>query len=59
MGTSRGRLQDPVAGRPGEQMMGRLGTSAGRRSYMFFKSNTQKHIKLILTCYPRLYSELL
>ena len=25
MGTSAGRLRDPVAGRPGDQMMGRSG----------------------------------
>ena len=30
MGTSTGRLRDPVVGSPGDQMM-------GRRSYMFFK----------------------
>ena len=61
MGTSTGRLRDPVARRPEDQMMGRsgdvLGTSAGRPSYMFLNS-THKHIKLTLTGYSRLYSEL-
>ena len=43
MGTSTGRLPDPVAGRPGDQMMDILGTPPGRWSYMFLNS-TQKHI---------------
>ena len=36
METSTGRLRDPLAGRPGDQMMGRSGDVPGRRSYMFF-----------------------
>ena len=49
MGTSTGH--------PGDEMMERSGGVRGTRSYMFLNS-TQKHIKLILTGYSRLYSEL-
>ena len=35
-----------------------LGMSPGRHSYMFFLNSTQKHIKLTLTDYLRVYSEL-
>ena len=41
MGTSIGRVPDPVAGRPGDQIMGRSEDAAGRRSYMFFKFNSE------------------
>ena len=43
MGTSTRRLQDPVAGRPGGNIMGVLEMSAGRRSYIFFKLNSQTY----------------
>ena len=44
MGTSAGRLQDPVAGRPLDQMMGRSGDVAGTSVIHVFKNSTQKHI---------------
>ena len=40
MGTSQGRLWDPVAGRPGDQMMERYGDVG----YTCFLNSTQKHI---------------
>ena len=55
MGTSTGRLRDPVVGRPRDQMMGRSGDVRGM-SVKHLKSPT-KHIKLTLTGYSRLYSE--
>ena len=57
MGTSTGRLRDPVAGRPGDQMMGRSRDVRGRRS-VYFLNSAQKYIKLLLTSYSRPYSEL-
>ena len=47
MGTSTGRLLDLVAGRPGDQMMGRW-------SYMFFKFNSETY----LTYFDRLLETL-
>ena len=47
------RLRDPVAGRPGDQMMGRFGDVG----HICFLNSTQKHIKLTVTGYSRLYSE--
>ena len=49
----RTKLQDV----PGTKWWDVLGTSARRRSYIFFNS-TQKHIKLTLTGYSRLFSDL-
>ena len=37
MGNFTGCLRDPVAGRPGDQMMGRSGGVRGRQPHMFFK----------------------
>ena len=54
MGTSTGRLRDPVAGRPGDQMMGRSGDVPGRWSYMFFKFNSETY----LTYFDRLLETL-
>ena len=63
MWTSVRRLPVPVAGRPGDQIMGCssdrdvLVTSTGSRQSMFTNS-TYKHIKLTLTgYYSKLYSE--
>ena len=44
-GTYTERLPGPVMERPRDQMMGRSrdGTSAGRRSNMFFKFKSQTH----------------
>ena len=54
MGTSTGRLRDPVAERLGDQMMDILGKSLGRRSYMFFKFNSETYLtyfdRLLETC---------
>ena len=36
-----GRLWDPIAGRPGNQIMGRSKMSLGRWSDLSFKSNSQ------------------
>ena len=59
MGTSMGRLRDPVAGRPGDQMMGRSGNVCGMDvGQTWFLNSTQKHIKLTLTSYSRPYSKL-
>ena len=58
MGTSIGRLRDLVAGRPGDQMMGRSGDVRGTLVINVFLNPTQKYIKLTLTGYSRLYSEL-
>ena len=54
MGTSTGRLRDPVAGRPGDQIIGRSAESPGRRPYMFFKFNSETH----LTYFDRLLETL-
>ena len=58
MGTSMGRLRDPVAGRPGDQMMGRFGDVPVTSVIHGFLNSAQKHISLTLTGYSRLYSEL-
>ena len=57
MGTSTGHLLDPVAGRSGDQMMGRSGDVRGT-SVMHVLNPAQKYIKLTLTGYLGLYSEL-
>ena len=54
MGMSTGRLPDPVARRPRNQMVGR----SGDVRHTGFVNATQKHIKLTLTDYSRLYSKL-
>ena len=54
---STGRLRDPVARRPGDQMMGRSGDVRGR-SVINILNSTRKHIKITLTGYSRLYSEM-
>ena len=59
MGTSTGRLRDTVAVRPGRRPNDR--TIWGRPpdvGHTCFLNSTQKHIKLTLTGYSRLYSEL-
>ena len=43
MGMSTGRLRDPVAGRPGDQIMGLSGDVLRRSSYMFFKFNSETY----------------
>ena len=57
MGTSTRRLRDPVGGRPRDQMMGHSGDVSGTSVIHVFLNSTQKHIKLTLTGYSRLYSE--
>ena len=54
MGTSKKRLRDPVVGRSRDKMMGR----SRDVGHTCFLSSTHKHIKLTLTGYSRLYSEL-
>ena len=49
-----GRPRNPVAGHPEDQIMGRLGDVCHIRSL----NSTQKHIKLTLSGYSRLNSEL-
>ena len=56
MGTSTGLLWDPFARRPGEQMMARSGVWDVGHTY--FSNSTHKRIKLTLTGYSRLYSDL-
>ena len=58
MGTFTGRLWVPGLGRPGDQMMGRSGDVRGTLVINVFLNPTQKYIKLTLTGYSRLYSEL-
>ena len=60
MGTFKGRLRDPVVGRPRDQMMGRSGDVPGRRSNMFFKFNSETFFDRFDTLigYSSLYSEL-
>ena len=43
IGTSTGRLLELVVGCTGGQMMGRSGDVRGRRSYIFFKSNSETY----------------
>ena len=50
---STGRIRDPVTARFRNQIMGRLGTSTGRRQ-TYFLNLTYKHIKLTLIGYSRL-----
>ena len=57
MATSTGRLRDPVKGCPRDQMMGRSGDVRGT-SVMHVLNPAQKYIKLTLTGYLGLYSEL-
>ena len=58
MGTSTESLPDPVAGRPGGQMMGRSGNVRGTSViHVIFKFNSEIY-KLTLTGYSTLYSEL-
>ena len=54
MWMSTGRLLDPAARRPGDQIMGR----ARDVRHICFLNSTQKHIKLNLIGYSTLYSEL-
>ena len=51
MGTSTGRVRDPVTGRPGDQMMGRSGDIPGTSEIHVLLNATHKHIKLTLTGY--------
>ena len=53
-----GRLRDAVVGRLGDQMMGRSGEVPGTSLIHVFLNSTHKHIKLTLTGYSSLYSEL-
>ena len=58
MATSTENLRDPVAGRPGGQMMGRSADVRGTSViHVIFKFNSEIY-KLTLTGYSRLYSEL-
>ena len=58
MGTLLERLRDPVAERPGDQMMGRSGDVPRMSgSYMFFKFNSETYLTYFDRL-ARLYSEL-
>ena len=48
MGTSTGRVRDPVTGRPGDQMMRRSWGRPRDVGYICFLNSTQKHVKLTL-----------
>ena len=48
MGTSTGRVRDPVNGRPGDQMMGRSWERPRDVGHICFLNSTQKHVKLTL-----------
>ena len=43
LGMSTGRLRDPAAGRPGDEMIGCSGVSLGSRSHMVSKFNSEAH----------------
>ena len=58
METSPGPLRDSVVGRFGDQMMGRSGDVRGTLVIHVFLSSAHRHIKLTLTGYSRLCSEL-
>ena len=47
MGTSTGRLQGPVAGRPGDQMMGRSGSVRGTSVIYVFEIQLRNILKLL------------
>ena len=46
MGTSTGRLRDPVAGRPGDQIMGRFDDVGGTSVIYFFKIQLRNILNL-------------
>ena len=48
MGTSTGRVRDPVTGRPGDQMIGRSWGRPRDVGHICFLNSTQKHVKLTL-----------
>ena len=56
MGTFKERLQDTVAGSPGDQIMGRSRDAYGRHQIKFLNS-TLIYIELTMTCQSRLNSE--
>ena len=47
MGTSTGRLQGPVAGRPGDQMMGRSGSVRGTSVIYVFEIQLRNILNLL------------
>ena len=47
MGAFTGRLRDPVAGRPGDQMMGRSGDVRGRSVIYVFKIQLRNILNLL------------
>ena len=47
MGTSTGCLRDPVAGRPGDQMMGRSGDVHGTSVIYVFKNQLRNILNLL------------
>ena len=47
MGTSTGRLRDPVLGRPGDQMMGRSGDIPGTSIIHVFKIELRNIFNLL------------
>ena len=53
MGTSTGCLQDPIAERRRDQMR----RHSGDVGHTCFLNSTNKHIKLTLTGYSRIYNE--
>ena len=57
-GDSTAHLQDPAAGRPRDQMMGRSGDVRRTSVKPVSLNSTQKVTKLTLTGYARRYSEL-
>ena len=58
MGTTTGRLREPVTGYPEDQMIGGSGNVLGTCVIDLFFNSTQKHVKLTFTDYSRLYSGL-
>ena len=57
MARSTGSLRDPFAEHPGDQMMGSFRDVRGT-SVIHVLNSAQKHIKLTLTSYSKLYSKL-
>ena len=58
MRTFAGRLRNPVAGHPRDQIMGRSRDVLKMSIIHFFLNLAQQHIELTLAAYTRLHSEL-
>ena len=55
MGTSTGRLRNPVEGRPGDQMMERSGDVPGTSVIHVFKFNSETYLTYFDRLWPTFY----